>query len=454
MKIGFVLFLLLLISFRVLDWKSDVEFTESLCGMLVLPEIEKREFSPIKIRGQGQYSFNNQIELKSPEVFWKGQWRHFNGKISIFQELRIALPQGRKVEVKGRWGCDFVYKNLGLRENGIFNRVARKLVLKKGRSIWLPLPEKNSWNFILEKKFREYLKNMRPLYPNLAGIVWAVWTGETIGLEPKLVALYREGGLLPLVALSGQHVSVLVILFRLFLSLFTGGLITLKGFRKGYKKWLLFLPVLGSGILTITSFGTPSVLRTLAMALALCFLRLKRYFCSPNQVLCSSAAFMIVLDPGLMTGISFVLSLGGTYLLMEISEAHNLSTAFRKYILLSIVMSFLSAPLILFYFGQWSYLSPICTLAVSWLWNLIIIPIGFSVPLLGVLPDSICDAVSRWLDLGWQYLVENQLWVEKWVQQSHGFYPRPTIWETVVLQIGCLLLFKAFLKRMTSYGAM
>ena len=277
-------------------------------------------------------------------------------------------------------------------------------------------------------------------YPELRGIVWAVWTGETQGLNPELVSMYREGGLLPLVALSGQHVSVWIILFRLLFLLLAKIVMSAKIFRDYYRRLDLWLPLIGAAILTLTSQGAPSVLRTLAMAGAMVLLRMRKFISSPVQWVTASAALMIALEPGLLMGISFVLSVGATFLMVEISETQNVVSSVAKYFFLSTVMAVLSAPMILFYFGQWSYLSPISTICFSWMWNLVIIPVGFLIPCLGALPNGICDSVLGFLEVGWKWLSDGQILGHYLIEKSFLAYPRPNIVETLCLQASCLIL--------------
>lgn len=415
--------------------------TESACGRLSLPQQKKlREARQTRIRGQVESSFSGGVELKSAKIFFKGAWWPFAGKIILGERMNLVVPENRQVEVSGHFECDTPAKNFSGFEDRFFKRTTRKLILKKGRVAWTLLPERNTLFFFLGKRFRDYLSSLMKGYPELRGIVWAVWTGETQGLNPELVSMYREGGLLPLVALSGQHVSVWIILFRLLFLLLAKIVMSAKIFRDYYRRLDLWLPLIGAAILTLTSQGAPSVLRTLAMAGAMVLLRMRKFISSPVQWVTASAALMIALEPGLLMGISFVLSVGATFLMVEISETQNVVSSVAKYFFLSTVMAVLSAPMILFYFGQWSYLSPISTICFSWMWNLLIIPVGFLIPCLGVLPDGICDSVLGFLEVGWKWLSDGQILGHYLIEKSFLAYPRPNIVETLCLQASCLIL--------------
>lgn len=365
----------------------------------------------------------------------------------IGHDIKMGLPQENKVEIIGKFECENFNRNFSEIQDGIFGKISRKLKLKRGRLSWSSTEIRSFWPFSIGNKLRQGLQELLGPYPNLRGIVWAVWTGDARGLDPELVEMYRAGGLLPLVALSGQHVSVLVVMLRGFIGLFGNLLFRFKAIRDHYRIWELALPTLASLLLTLTSQGTASVIRTLAMALAICLLRMRRCLCSSTQVVCSSAALMIAMDPGLLTGISFVLSVAATFLLVEVSEAKSVRTSLGKYFFLSTVMALLSCPLILFYFGRWSYLAPLTTVCFSWLWNLLIIPLGFIVPLLGILPGTYGHAVLSLLDSGWRFLNSGQLLTQKFILGSFYAYPRPTVSETLVLQASCLILLQSSLRK-------
>lgn len=429
---------------RIHFWTQKLDFTKGLCGQAALSFRAKKTF-PLRIKGQAQRTFRGQIELIDPQVFDKKQWRAIEAEVFIPWSGLLKRSRDSWLVAEGNYDCLIPFKNFSSQENGLFSKENYRFGLRRGFS-WELEGEKPTLNFQLASNFRGFLKTLLHPFPWLSGIVWAVWTGEVSGLDIKLVELYRAGGLLPLIALSGQHVSVLVVMIRLLLTFTPKVLMELREFRKFFRTFLLLLPVFSCGLLALTSLSAPSVLRTLAMAMALCLLRFRKKHCSVLQLLCSSSAFLIVLDPSLICGVSFVLSLGGSFLLLQIDPREDSSSSLRSYASNSILMPILSAPLILFYFSQWGYLSPICTLGISWLWNLVIIPIGFLTPVLGLLPSFFSEPVLKVLDEGWRYLVEFQLRAGAQVERSLGVYPRPSAMEILVFGFGGVMFARFILK--------
>jgi len=429
---------------RIYFWTQKLDFTKGLCGQAALSFQTKKTF-PLRIKGQAQQTFRGQIELIEPQVFEQNQWRAIEGKVFIPGSGFLKRSPNSWFMTEGDFDCVVSNKNFSALENGLFSKENYRFGLRRGFSGELE-GEKTTLNFELASNFRSFLINFLTPFPWLSGIVWAVWTGEVSGLDIKLVELYRAGGLLPLIALSGQHVSVLVVMIRSLLTLTPKLLMEQRVFRKFFRTFIFLLPVFSCGLLALTSFSAPSVLRTLAMAMAFCLLRFRKKHCSTLQLLCSSSALVIVLDPSLICGISFVLSLGGCFLLLQIDPREDSPSSLRSYVTNSILMPILSAPLILFYFSQWGCLSPICTLGMSWLWNLVIIPIGFMTPFLGLLPSIFSVPVLKALDEGWRYLVEFQLRSGAQVERSLGVYLRPSAIEILVFGIGGVMFSRVIVK--------
>jgi ComEC/Rec2-related protein len=445
-RLGLLLLFGTLLTYRLHCWKQSERLTGTFCGSLALRTATRETGPRIQVRAQSQSSLKTAPAFSDPEIRVLGRWHPFDGKLVIPEEIEVGIPKNQKILIQGNFECDVPLRNFGDVQDGIFKLASRRLILKRGHSSWTVLPEEESPVFSWGKKFRGFLRTRFEFYPNLQGIVWAVWTGDAQGLDPELIAMYREGGLLPLVALSGQHVGIWVLVFRALSGVVVRSLFFVRALRSFYRHLLVLFPVLGSLVLTISSAGTPSVLRTLAMALSVCLIRLRKGNAPTVQVVCSSAALLIAMDPGLLKGISFMLSLAGTYLLVSVMEVNNLKSAFQKYLWVSVVMSVLSSPLILFYFGRWSFLAPLCSIVLSWVWGLVIIPGGFLVPALVVLPSGLRVPTFRLLDQGWKCLSQVQLVLAEGIHQTFFSYVRPTVWETFALQMTCLILFRFWMK--------
>jgi predicted membrane metal-binding protein len=440
MRIGFLI-LLGLSVWRLTVWHKNIQTVEAVC-VLQDQEIRSKKvrWTSVKIRAHRIESFGDELELQADEIYFKNRWEHLRGKIEIPSHPQEGILREQPVEIRGEFRCNELFLNFGRREDRPFGRVERTLKFKEGRFRIRPIFQKGSTLGWIGGGIRRKLKMLFHSFPSLYGLVWAVWTGETKGIDPKLVMLYREGGLLPVVALSGQHVSLFVFLLRGISRMFVRFFFQVNRIRNGYRFLEMTLPVLIGCLLASTSLAAPSILRTLAMALAIVILRMRRCVTSTAQVLSVSSALLLLFDPTFVTGVSFILSVGGTYLLIRALENISTSSWLKVYFQSAVAMSILSVPIVGFYFSRTSYLAPLCQLAANWLWTLLIIPIGFLIPIFGGVPYSLRVKVFFWLEEGVKKINEVQLkgWDE--VHLSYVSILRPTWWEAALLTFGLIVL--------------
>ena len=439
----FLLFSACWVLFQVNQWKSDIDFVQSFCGELTISQNNQTSKTNNRVRGYLSLLAQERWELRGAHVFVGGKWKKLRGAVRLLEKPQFHLSHYRLVEAFGELHCSSNYQNFSAQEDYILFRRGRNVFFKN--VAFFKQSEITFFSLVLGlgSRFRSFIDRGLGATPDLGGIVWAVWTGETSRLDPRLTELYTRGGLLPLIALSGQHVSVFVLLCRFLIGFFSQLLTKYQWFRKHYRNMVLFLPVAACFVLTITSFGTPSVLRTLAMAISALVLRWRCRTCSIEQLLFSSSAILIAINPSLCERVSFILSLNGAYLLVELSRSKGPRGLLRNYVLDSLMMSVTVVPVVLFYFGQWSYLAPVCAVLLNWLWALIIIPAGFLVPIVTILPEPVSTAILQWGDASWRVVVEMHLYFEKTVSNSSGLWIRFTVAEALLLQVALLFFVKS-----------
>lgn len=400
----------------------------------------------VRIRGKLKTGFDSSLQIEKPQAYLDGNWVLFPGKM-FFSKARLEKQSIKSdFEIVGRIHCDHPLKNFSDFEDRFF--------LKKNRVAWIDLgfnevdlsDSISLSGFSLGERARGWLRKKFLSYSSLFGMVWAVWTGETTGLEPLLVQMYRDGGLLPLVALSGQHVAIFILLLRGLTYIGVRPWVDFIFFRKTFKYWDAGLPVAVAVILGVVSGFPASILRTLAMTLAVLILRWRKCFTSTVQILSTSAALLLLWDPSLLTGISFVLSVGGTYFLAKVSENISSRDVIKQYFILALILPVLSAPVIGFYFGTWSYLIPICQLLMNWLWSVFLIPMGYLIPLLGFFPTGIQNRCFLFLDSLLRKLNETQTLAFEEIHRSVVLWVRPTWIETMLLVLFLIVVLDFFFK--------
>lgn len=453
MKILFPL-LLLLSSARLSYWQSEISSENQLCARIeALNKQPRARGARLKVIARVIESFKGQNEFRVEKIRFLNQNAPFHSGLNVPVEIAKRIQSQNLVLFQGKVHCEDLLKNFGVTQDGPFRKMTRKININRTHLDWKVISPELRTSVNLGDVFRRWLNlTFRP-YPSFHGVVWAVWTGGTQGLNSDIVQLYREGGLLPLVALSGQHVSVLVFLFRAVIQFFAKPFLGRRPFRAFYKYLDLFLPMIAALLLAITSDFVPSILRTLAMALAVVLLRVRKCLSAAPQILSVSSGLLILWDPALINGVGFVLSVAGTYLILDVSSQVGSGSSIKKYFLFSLLMPVLLLPFILFYFGQWSYLNPLCQVAISWLWVLFLIPLGFLAPLLGTLPSGIRETVCVFLDLIIHKLNSVEIQSLEIIHSSYLSLPKLTWFEVILLE-GLLLKLTYWVKQRNDVAAM
>ena len=216
-------------------------------------------------------------------------------------------------------------------------------------------------------------------------VMKALVLGDRSDIDAHLQEEYAKAGAVHLLAISGLHVGVLMIILQ---SLF-GYLIPLHK----YRRWLLFLTVTSS--LWCYAFLTglsPSVLRAVTMFSFLSFSNVMHRPGLSMQQLWLSLLFLMLIQPSLVYEVGFQLSYAavfGILWVMPKSQSLNRSkwVVIQKgldLLVLGCVAQLSTLPLSLYYFHQFP--------ALFWISNLAIVP-SLGLILGGCL---IGLAISRW----------------------------------------------------------
>lgn len=213
-------------------------------------------------------------------------------------------------------------------------------------------------------------QSLHQLFPDEeAGFLFALTTGTTVDLSPELDYALKETGLRHIVAASGLHVNVLITV--LFL---------LPGNRK--RKGILFLPAL-LAFAALAGFS-PSICRASIMEAIILLAPLVEREEDGLTSLSLALALIVAGNPYAVTGVGLQLSFCAMLGLLTISP--SLRNPKRGKIWNSLVTTLganvLTLPLVLYYFGSFSLLTPLSNLVVLWVIPFLM-PAGLTVALLG-----------------------------------------------------------------------
>ncbi len=298
-------------------------------------------------------------------------------------------------------------------------------------------------NRLLSSRTRFLRRAFAPLeaYPRLASLARATWTGETGFQKREVVEFFRVTGALPILALSGQHVGILLVLVEGIL-----GWAFVFWWQRGKKGpvrvteylvlgWRRYRLLVGATVLLITSGGLGSMKRTWFMALFYCLLKRRALGSAPLQWVCSSCAFVLIFDSATVWQPGFFLSACGTFLLFRLSEMADGFSYLMASALVASVMPLLAWPWTAHFFSKLAWLSPLLSGALSFLWNVLVLPAGFLIPgVIRIVPP--CGA--RFLgEQGEALLARAEVVMERWLPAIRQYYfttLRPGLGEAVALE--------------------
>jgi competence protein ComEC len=266
-------------------------------------------------------------------------------------------------------------------------------------------------------------------WPGLRALSLAVWLGETSTLPDGLALLYRQGGLLHLLALSGQHVAALWLIVAGVLASVAPFAVRFESARRAYFWIGKGAPLLGAAFLVWINPGNEPMARAAAMLAAIGILALRRLRATGLQLACTSVAVLIVLSPERLASDSFLLSAVATVFLCAWMLDGKKVPGWRQYFSLSLVMPVLLLPISAFFFGQVALMAAPNALLVGWVWSVAWVPLGFAAPFLAAFfPLTL-------LEKGWTFFLETQTQFAPWIAAGYRAVPRPTWLETVAWEV-------------------
>lgn len=276
------------------------------------------------------------------------------------------------------------------------------------------------WNDMLRESLS---RRMDLIFPApQAGFMKSMLIGLTDDLDPERFQQFSELGLTHILAISGLNVAV-------FLGVCFWGMRRLKLSKETYLRicfWLLPFYILLTG-------ASPSIVRAGLMAMVALYAARKGVTKDVLHSMAIVAWIMLIWNPYFLLDVSFQLSflvtLGlilGVQRVNDLLEGWITSTVVRNTASITLVSQFVSFPVSIYYFNQFSLL--------SWLANAVLVPIIS----LAVFPAGIVAVLAGLLYLpagkgmGWLISGFNDVifWSTDRLQQLHLF---KQIWPTLSL---------------------
>lgn len=337
--------------------------------------------------------------------------------LGLFLSVQRFLESTLEKCLRGGEECEKGYQNPSLIEDRKWGLESPLRFIKKKRS------EKSERAF-LTKWVITAIQKVSLKAPLFGSVQRAVWTGDLSRLPFWLIQKYRERGLLPVLALSGQHVSSLSLVFATICV----GLWRLFGKPRGYFYLALRLSFRVAVALFLLGLAPNemSMVRTTFCSIVLFLIhRIPVHIDRPYLVLICFLGLLICC-PDYLWSKGFVLSAHGALGVILSSQCFLEKQIFRRSIWLLIWL----IPFVAFFFssflGTWFWLQ----WGMGWIWDQVFLPVFF---LLGFLVFVLPVGPAVRMAEGAEKVLEAWLnWESTDVVSSNFWVYRPTAWEVLL----------------------
>lgn len=207
----------------------------------------------------------------------------------------------------------------------------------------------------LKNSIISYLLSFSKVTSSTKGFLVALLTGDKSFLNKKGHKLFRESGVIHVLAISGLHVGILYFtLYFLFSKLFR--------LSDSFVFYTIATLLITYAFITGLS---PSVTRAVLMFILIHYGKLFQKSVSTLNIVFSCAALMLFFDPDLICDVGFQLSYSaviGIVLIMQHSDFNDFVripylTFFWKVILVNVAAFIFTAPIVSFHFGVVNFTS-------------------------------------------------------------------------------------------------
>jgi len=276
--------------------------------------------------------------------------------------------------------------------------------------------------------------------PDVQDVAITILLGQKDYLGRDTKSVFRDSGVMHILAVSGLHVGILVTLLFFLAKPFS-----LKG--KALRIYLLGMVCFIWGYAALTGFS-PSVIGASVMFSLITFGQMRKIKPSIFNILAFSAMLMIVIDPSVIGEVGFQLSylaVSGIVLLYPLIlrwwlPPNKVCDYFWQIVSVSIAAQLTTFPLTVFYFHSfppWFLLANIFVIPLTF----VIMQIGIPFLILGWMPGV--GFILGWLV---NILIRLELWLLKFVQKlpfgkAEDLSIEP---ETMILVWGMLLIWAAW----------
>lgn len=291
---------------------------------------------------------------------------------------------------------------------------------------------------LLVERWREHLRRLflraLPDAPFL-GVLIALTLGDQRSIPAAQWTLFNRTGVTHLVSISGLHVTMVAALFAALIGRLWRQSESAMLWWPAQKAALVAGWLAALSYALIAGFEVPAQ-RTLYMLSVVALSLLSGRNAGASRTLSLALLAVLLLDPWAVLATGFWLSFGAVAVLFYAATASPLSAtggwaALRRWGLAQWAVTLFSAPLLLFFFQQFSLVSPLANaLAIPWV-SFVITPLALSFALL---PWPPLLALDHWLLAQLMLCLE---WLAQWPLWQRS---APPLWSLLPALLGVFWL--------------
>ena len=293
----------------------------------------------------------------------------------------------------------------------------------------------HNWNLNHILRFNDQLRDwlsgrLDQLFPPLhAGYMKGLLIGERSELDPQAFAQFSQLGLTHILAISGLHVGI-------FMMMIMGTLSRIGFVRERIQSvTIAIIPI----YILITG-SSPSVIRAGMMAMIGLYLVRRKQVKQSLTIVMAVGILMLIWSPYYLLDVGFQLSFLVTIgLIVGVSRIQSILPnrlgKLRGPIAIAVTAQFMSFPLTIYYFSQFSMLSLFANLVFVPIISMVIIPLGYAVLFVGSVLGNLGELLAwpvtylnEWIFYAVNWLVQWEAWQMIW--------PRPERWWVLAYYIG------------------
>lgn len=270
-------------------------------------------------------------------------------------------------------------------------------------------------------------------------IIKALLLGQRNDIDPETLNTYKNAGAIHILALSGLHIGILLLLLEFLLK-------PLEKLPKGRHVKLIIIVLLLWGFAFIAGMS-PSLIRAVCMFTFVAYALYLNRPTSTFNILALSLFFILLIQPQLLFSVGFQMSYAAVFSIVLfypmlqrlVQSKYWLPNKIWQLLSLSIAAQLGVLPLSLYYFHQFP--------SLFFISNLVIVPFLGVILGMGILVIvlSLCNALPNFITHIYNTLIKAMNTIIQWVAEQEAFLFKGISMDKIQLVLGYTIIVSLFI---------